>query len=110
MPEPLFRAGFRANKGPEDALSQADTDWSLLLAAAQQGDGAAYRAFLEAALPFARALARRRCPNEAEAEDVVQDALLTLHRVRHTYEPGRPVQPWLAAIVARRAALQPVAR
>ena len=37
------------------------------------------------------------------AEDVVQDALLTLHRVRHTYQPGRPVEPWLAAIVARRA-------
>lgn len=37
------------------------------------------------------------------AEDVVQDALLTLHRVRQTYEPGRPVKPWLAAIVSRRA-------
>lgn len=33
----------------------------------------------------------------------MQDALLTLHRVRHTYEPGRPVKPWLAAIVSRRA-------
>lgn len=33
----------------------------------------------------------------------MQDALLTLHRVRHTYEPGRPVKPWLAAIVTRRA-------
>lgn len=37
------------------------------------------------------------------AEDVVQDSLLTVHRVRHTYEPGRPVEPWLAAIVSRRA-------
>jgi RNA polymerase sigma factor (sigma-70 family) len=37
------------------------------------------------------------------AEDVVQDSLLTLHRIRHTYQPGRPVEPWLAAIVARRA-------
>lgn len=36
-------------------------------------------------------------------EEIVQDALLTLHRVRHTYEPGRPVKPWLAAIVTRRA-------
>lgn len=36
-------------------------------------------------------------------EDIVQDALLTVHRVRHTYEPGRPVKPWLAAIVARRS-------
>ena len=36
-------------------------------------------------------------------EDVVQDTLLTVHRVRHTYEPGRPVGPWIAAIVGRRS-------
>ena len=36
-------------------------------------------------------------------EDIVQEALLPLHRVRHTYQPGRPVKPWLAAIVTRRA-------
>ncbi|MGQ0560099.1 MAG: sigma-70 family RNA polymerase sigma factor [Sphingosinicella sp.] len=63
---------------------------------------AAYRAFLQAVLPFARAIARRHVRDE-EVEDAVQDALLTLHRVRHTYQPGRPVEPWLAAIVARRA-------
>lgn len=33
----------------------------------------------------------------------MQDVLLTIHRIRHTYEPGRPVKPWLAAIVARRS-------
>ena len=37
-----------------------------------------------------------------EAEDVVQETLLTVHRIRHTFEPGRPVKPWLAAIAARR--------
>jgi RNA polymerase sigma-70 factor (ECF subfamily) len=36
------------------------------------------------------------------AEDIVQDVLLTVHRVRHTYRPGLPVKPWLAAIVTRR--------
>ena len=74
-----------------------------MLAAAQRGDADAYRAFLQAILPFARAIARRRLRSEEEVEDAVQDALLTLHRIRHTYEPGRPVEPWLAAIVTRRA-------
>ena len=48
-------------------------------------------------------MARARTRSDELVEDVVQDSLLTLHRVRHTYEPGRPVRPWLAAIAARRA-------
>jgi RNA polymerase sigma-70 factor, ECF subfamily len=43
------------------------------------------------------------CGRKEAVEDAVQDALLTLHRIRHTYEPGRPVEPWLAAIVNRRS-------
>lgn len=38
-----------------------------------------------------------------QREDVVQEVLLTVHRVRHTWDPGRPFSPWLAAIAARRA-------
>ena len=83
--------------------SHSNDDWGELLAAAQTGDAGAYRSFLEAILPFARAIARRRAPSDDLAEDIVQEALLTIHRVRHTYEPGRPVRPWLAAIVSRRA-------
>lgn len=76
--------------------------WGDLLAAAQRGEADAYRSFLNAILPFVRAIARRRCWSEDMADDVVQDVLLTVHRVRHTYQPGRPVEPWLAAIVVRR--------
>jgi RNA polymerase sigma-70 factor (ECF subfamily) len=78
-------------------------DWGALLSAAQAGDAGAYRRFLTAALPFVRGIARKHCWSEDLAEDVVQDALLTIHRVRHTYEPGRPVKPWLTAITVRRA-------
>ena len=67
------------------------------------GDADAYRVFLNAILPFARAIARRSCWSEDMAEDVVQDAQLTVHHVRHTYQPGRPVAPWIAAIVTRRS-------
>jgi RNA polymerase sigma factor (sigma-70 family) len=90
--ETTDRPGTRSEKG-----------WGDLLAAAQRGDSAVYRAFLEAVLPFLRSVARARSWSAQDAEDVVQDALLTLHRVRHTYQQGRPVKPWLAAIVVRRA-------
>ena len=74
-----------------------------LLAAAQGGDASAYRQFLHAIIPFVRSIARRRCWSSDMADDVVQDVLLTVHRVRHTYQPGRAVEPWLAAIAVRRS-------
>lgn len=77
--------------------------WGDLLVAAQRGDTEAYRRFLNAIAPFARAIARRHCWSDDMTDDVVQDVLLTVHRVRHTYQPGRPVKPWLAAIVVRRS-------
>ncbi len=86
---------------PDDIAE--DREWGALLVAAQRGDARAYRDFLRAILPFARALARHKCFAEEAIEDVVQEALLTVHRVRATYEPGRAVKPWLATIVTRRA-------
>ena len=83
--------------------SDPQAGWSTLLAAAQRGDAEAYRRFLEEILPFARNMARRKCRSETLVEDIVQDSLLTVHRVRHTYRPGQPVKPWLATIVVRRA-------
>ncbi len=38
----------------------------------------------------------------SDAEDNVQDILLTLHAVRHTYDPTRPFRPWLAGIARHR--------
>jgi RNA polymerase sigma-70 factor (ECF subfamily) len=87
---------------PADGRSQ-DRVWSAWMAAAQDGDNAAYARLLREILPFLRVLARRRCRDPDRCEDIVQDVLLTLHRVRHTYDPGRPFTPWLAAICDRRS-------
>ena len=81
----------------------AESRWSQLLASAQLGDAEAYRLFLTSIMPFVHALARKHSWSEDMAADIVQDVLLTVHRVRHTYEPGRPVKPWLAAIASRRS-------
>jgi RNA polymerase sigma-70 factor, ECF subfamily len=77
-------------------------DWSKLMARAQAGDREAYRALLEAMTPYLRSLAARCFKQAADAEDAVQDVLLTVHVVRQTYDPSRPFGPWLIAIANRR--------
>lgn len=70
---------------------------------AQDGDQAAYRAVLRAMLPAIRRMVARRIFDEALVEDAVQDTLMTIHRLRHTYDPARPLMPWVGAIAASRA-------
>jgi RNA polymerase sigma factor (sigma-70 family) len=79
-----------------------ELDWSIYMARAQGGDREAYRRLLEEITPYLRALAARRMRNRADVEDAVQDSLLTVHAVRHTYDPNRPFGPWLVAIANRR--------
>ena len=84
-----------------DASSDAPDDWGAWMARAQAGDQQAYRALLQAIGPWLRAIARRMLGHE-DAEDAVQEILLVVHGVRHTYEPGRPFKPWLSTIATRR--------
>jgi RNA polymerase sigma-70 factor, ECF subfamily len=88
--------GASGTGGPQDA------SWAELMRAAQEGDRRCYERLLREVTPFIRALSRRHCRNPADVEEMVQDTLLTVHRVRHTYDPGRPFSPWLAAIASRR--------
>jgi RNA polymerase sigma-70 factor (ECF subfamily) len=90
-----------SDSAPEDSM---DREWSALMRAAQDGDQQAYARLLRAILPHVRGLVRRRvfAGAEAEIEDIVQEVLLSLHLVRHTYDPGRPFRPWLAGIVRHR--------
>lgn len=77
-------------------------DWSKLMARAQDGDRQAYRGLLEGITPYIRSLAVRCFKQPADVEDAVQDVLLTVHMVRHAYDPSRPFGPWLVAIANRR--------
>jgi RNA polymerase sigma-70 factor (ECF subfamily) len=73
------------------------------MAAAQAGDQIAYARLLRDVLPLLRMLVRRTNVPPAHVEDVVQDVLMAVHRVRHTYDPSLPFVPWLAAIARRRS-------
>lgn len=81
---------------------EEDGEWEAWMAAAQAGDARAYDALLRAALPLLCAVARRCLFDATEADDAVQDTLLTIHRLRHTYDPVRPIRPWLVVICERR--------
>ena len=87
---------------PPRSRTVRELDWSLLMARAQNGDADAYRRLLHEVAPYVRQLARRALDSTAEAEDTVQETLLTLHAVRHTYDPLRPFGPWLVALAQRR--------
>jgi RNA polymerase sigma factor (sigma-70 family) len=82
---------------------ERETSWSALMAATQAGDRIAYDRLLREILPFVRNIVRARQSVPDLIEEIVQDVLLALHRVRHTYDPARPFLPWLAAITRHRA-------
>lgn len=76
------------------------------MAAAQDGDAGTYRRLLEEITPLLRRVAARRLYGApaADIEDLVQEVLLSVHAVRHTYDPARPFLPWLMAIQRHRLA------
>lgn len=76
--------------------------WPELMTKAQAGDRHAYTQLLRAIVPAIRAIVRRQVFDPALVEDVIQDVLLTVHRVRHTYDPDCPFLPWLMAITQAR--------
>jgi len=89
--------------GGDPSAAARDARWGALMAAAQGGDGRSYETLLREATPRIRALCRTRIRDAAEVEDAVQDTLLTLHNLRHTYDPARPFGAWLTTIATRRA-------
>lgn len=97
-------ASAAAAGAPGSSATAPQSDWSALMALSQEGDRAAYVSLLQSVTPYLRALARRGGVDGAEIEDAVQDVLLMLHAIRHTYDPRRPFGPWLLAIARHRMA------
>jgi RNA polymerase sigma factor (sigma-70 family) len=74
-------------------------EWMLL---AQDGDRDAYQRLLLDLAPYLRAITHRYLGRGEDAEDAVQEILMIVHDIRHTYERGRPFKPWLSTIASRR--------
>ncbi|MCZ6782680.1 MAG: RNA polymerase sigma factor [Proteobacteria bacterium] len=88
-------------KAPAEAEGGRDDEarWRDGMVAGQAGDQAVYQKLLEGLLPVVQRLVKARLANATMADDVVQNALLSIHRARHTYRPERPFGPWMRTIV-----------
>ncbi len=69
---------------------------------AQQGDKRAYAALFQTITPLLKSFVSRRLSNMADADDVVQDILLSIHRAGHTYDTDRPFKVWMFTIARYR--------
>ena len=75
-----------------------------LMQAAQAGDMRAYERLLKEITPKLRQIVRRRRQffTDKEVEDQTQEILLSVHAVRATFDPRRPLLPWLLTIAHNR--------
>src|SRR5271163_753515 len=82
----------------ESASASTTPDIEQLMKQYQQADPAAAAALVELLSPQLYRFFASQMGNRTDAEDMLQDAWLRIHRVRHTYLPGEPLLPWVYAI------------
>lgn len=83
----------------QDVLSGREAQLRDLLLRGMAGDAVAYREFLAALALHLRGFLRRRlAARPEEVEDLLQEVLLAVHNVRHTYHADQPLTAWVQAI------------
>lgn len=89
----------------EPAGPSLDSDRQIaieqLMVRYQQADETATRALIEQLSPQLYRFFAAQLGHADDAGDMLQDAWLRIHRVRHTYRPGEPLLPWVYAIARR---------
>lgn len=82
---------------PSKTSSDKYAELRTLFHAGLAGDTLSYNRFLQAITPILRRAACRKL-STADAEDALQETLISIHKARHTYDGERPIMPWLMAI------------
>lgn len=77
---------------------RSDSNFEVLMARYQQGDFDAASALVELISPQLYRFFASQMASRAEAEDLLQETWLRIHKVRHTYRPIEPLLPWFYAI------------
>ncbi len=76
-------------------------DLEDLLFKSLNGDKHAYRQFFQGITPLVESIAQKAFKKE-DVSDIVQEIFLSIHKSLPSFDPGRPVKPWVAAIANRR--------
>jgi len=79
----------------------ADSNLEILMAQYQQGDFNAAAVLIAQLSPQLHRFFVAQSGIRADADDLLQETWLRIHKVRHTYRPSDPVLPWFYAIARR---------
>lgn len=80
-------------------METSEGELKVLMLAALDGDGGAYRALLgDLRLRLSAYFGRRLRRDTADVEDLVQDTLIAIHTRRATYDRAQALTPWVYAI------------
>ena len=84
-----------------DYYQSPTPDLASLMMLYQRGDATAVTALVESLSPQLYRFFASQMGSRTDAEDMLQDVWLRIHRVRHTYRPSEPLLPWVYAIARR---------
>ena len=83
-------------------MTKIASDLETLMQQALEGDKHAYAELLRETAHFLRPFLRQKLQADSEVDDLLQEILLSIHKVRHTYDGMRPYKPWAYAIAKYR--------
>jgi RNA polymerase sigma-70 factor, ECF subfamily len=90
--------GTDKNRTTTIPIMHSDSNLEMLMARYQEGDFAAATALIDRISPQLYRFFIAQFASRPDADDLLQETWLRIHRVRHTYRPGEPVLPWFYAI------------
>ncbi len=94
---PQMESGLQENV----VLRQHVADLDRWMERYQQADPDAPAALVGTLSPALLRFFKSQAASREQADDLLQETWLRIHRVRHTYRPGEPVLPWIYAIARR---------
>jgi RNA polymerase sigma-70 factor (ECF subfamily) len=95
--DPQMECSVQDNVVPRQSFADLDR-W---MERYQQADPDAPTALIGALSPALLRFFKSQVASREQADDLLQETWLRIHRVRHTYRPGEPVLPWIYAIARR---------